>query len=163
MSEVANELKIVRIFEAPVDRVWAAWSDPELIKQWWGPKDFSAPHAEVDFQVGGKYLFAMHGPAGTEFDIDMWSGGMYTEIIPMKRIAYLDHFADKDGNAVSPAQFGMRELPDEMAVTVEFEPVDGGKTQVTLTHAGAPAGSGSAKNMEMGWNQSLDKMAESLR
>jgi uncharacterized protein YndB with AHSA1/START domain len=135
MAEPANELRIIRVFDAPVEKVWAAWSNPEIIQKWWGPKDFTAPHVTVDFRVGGTYLYAMHGPAGTVFDMDMWSGGTYTEIVPMERIAYRDHFADKDGNAVLPAQYGMADLPDEMSVVVEFEQVAGGKTKVTLTHA----------------------------
>ena len=99
MTEV-NELKIIRVFDAPVELVWAAWSSPELVKQWWGPKDFTAPTIRIDFREGGKYLYAMHGPADSEYDVDMWNTGVYKEIVPNKRIVYLDSFSDADGNPV---------------------------------------------------------------
>lgn len=164
-SDVAeNGVTITRVFDAPVEKVWAAWTDPEQIEKWWGPKDFTAPHIQTDFRVGGKYLYAMHGPAGTEFDRDMWSTGTYQEIIPLKKIVYTDSFADAKGNAVSPETYGMRGLSDVMHVTVEFKPIEGGsKTELKLTHVGAPAGSEHARNMEAGWNESLDKLAESVR
>jgi uncharacterized protein YndB with AHSA1/START domain len=158
-----DKVMITRVFDAPIEKVWQAWSDPEQIKKWWGPKDFTAPHVQTDFRVGGEYLYAMHGPAGTEFDVDMWSGGTYKEIVPQRKIVCSDHFADEHGNAVSPGAYSMEGLPDEMLVTIEFEPTEDGKTKLTLTHVGAPAGSEHAKNMEAGWNQSLDKLAESLR
>jgi uncharacterized protein YndB with AHSA1/START domain len=160
MSE-ATEVKIVREFNAPVEQVWEAWSSPELMKQWWGPKDFTAPTIKIDFRAGGKYLYAMHGPAGTEYDIDMWNTGTYKEIVPNKRIVYLDSFSDADGNPVPSSVYGMSGFPDQMLVTIEFEALEGGKTRLTLTHVGAPAGI-QADNMTIGWNQSLDKLAASL-
>jgi uncharacterized protein YndB with AHSA1/START domain len=160
MSE-AIEVKIVREFNAPVEQVWEAWSSPELMKQWWGPKDFTAPTIKIDFRAGGRYLYAMHGPAGTEYDVDMWNTGVYKEIVPNKRIVYLDSFSDADGNPVPPSAYGMTDLPDQMLVTVEFEALEGDRTRLTLTHTGAPAGT-QADNMTLGWNQSLDKLAASL-
>lgn len=152
-----NQVVITRTFNAPIEKVWAAWTEPEQIEKWWGPKDFTAPHITIDFREGGKYLYAMHGPAGTPFDVDMWSAGTFTEIVPQRKIAYTDHFADADGNMVSPASIGMAGMPDEMHVTLEFEPTDDGKTKLTLTHEGPAADSEHAKNMTDGWNQSLDK------
>lgn len=158
----ANQVIITRIFDAPVERVWQAWTDPALVAKWWGPKDFTAPHIEIDLREGGKYLYAMHGPAGTEFDQDMWSTGIFNEIVPMKKIVYTDSFADAEGNAVSPEAYGMTGMPTEMLVIINFESTEDGKTKLTLTHEGPAAGSEHAKNMTEGWNQSLDKLAESL-
>lgn len=160
--ETVNAVDIVRLFNAPVEKVWAAWTEPEQIKKWWGPKDFYAPHVEVDFREGGRYLYAMHGPAGTQFDQDMYSGGTYDEIVPMEKIVCIDHFADADGNYISPKTFGMNDLPDEMRVTVTFEDLGDGTTRLTIHHEGAVAGSDDAKNMEQGWNESLDKFALAL-
>jgi len=154
---------IIRVFDAPVEKVWAAWTERDKIAEWWGPKDFTAPHIELDFRVGGKYLYAMHGPAGTPFDVDMWSTGTFLEIVQLKKIAYVDSFADAEGNVVSPEAYGMKGMDRELHVTIEFEAVEGNKTKITLTHTGAPASSEHAKNMKAGWDQSLDKMAESLR
>jgi len=158
---MAEGLVITRIFNAPVEKVWAAWTKPEQIMKWWGPKDFTAPHIELDFRVGGKYLYAMHGPAGTGFDMDMWSTGTIQEIVPFKKIAYTDNFADAEGNVVSPSVYGLEgDWAGHFDVTVEFKDL-GGKTELTLTHTGAPTRE-HQDNMETGWNQSLDKFAAAV-
>lgn len=150
-------LTITRIFDAPREQVWKAWTETEQIKKWWGPKDFTAPHINSDLRTGGTYLYAMHGPAGSEFDKDMWSGGTYNEVVPMEKIVATDHFADADGNAVSPKEYGMPgEWPEEMLITVTFEDADDGKTKLTIVHEGHPAEM--ADMAEGGWNESLDKL-----
>jgi uncharacterized protein YndB with AHSA1/START domain len=57
---------ITRVFDAPRELVWRAWTDPQYVMQWWGPKGFSCPSCEIDFRVGGKYLLCMRGPDGYE-------------------------------------------------------------------------------------------------
>jgi uncharacterized protein YndB with AHSA1/START domain len=155
------DLHITRTFDAPLERVWKAWTEPEHIQKWWGPKGFTSPAAKVDFREGGKYLYCMRGPAGTEFDKDMWSGGEFTEIIPGKKIVATDHFADADGNYVSPKDYGMPgEWPEEMVVTATFEDLGNGKTKLTLLHTGHPAEM--ADMAKAGWNESLDKFAAAI-
>ena len=73
---------IERVIDAPRDAVYRAWTKPDLIAKWWGPEGFSAPSIHVDLRVGGKYVNAMHGPKGSEWDKDMYSAGVYKEIIP---------------------------------------------------------------------------------
>jgi Activator of Hsp90 ATPase homolog 1-like protein len=68
-------LVIERIFDAPRELVWKAWSDPEMAKRWWGPKGFTAPAAEIDFRVGGKELLAMQSPDFNE-GRPIWSVGI---------------------------------------------------------------------------------------
>ncbi len=151
-----HDIVITRIFNAPRERVWAAWTDPREVQKWWGPKDFTSPGANVDFRVGGKYLYCMRGPAGSGWDKDMWSGGEYKEIIPMEKIVSTDYFSDEKGNKVSPKDFGMPgEWPEEMVVTVTFEDAGDGKTKLTLVHKGHPEEM--ANDATQGWNQSLDK------
>jgi len=149
-------ITITRTLNAPVARVWKAWTDPQEVTKWWGPKDFTSPAAKIDLHVGGNYLSCMHGPAGSPFDQDMWSGGIYKEIIPMKKIVATDNFMDKDGNIVSPESMGMPgDWSEEMIVTVTFEDLGNGKTKLTLVHEGHPAEI--ADDANTGWNQSLDK------
>ena len=153
-----RELVITRIFDAPREMVWKAWTDPEHLMRWWGPKDFTAPVCKVDLRIGGKYLFAMRSPDGQDF----WSTGVYREIVPMKRLVCTDSFADPEGNVVPASYYGMAsDFPQEMLVTITFEDLDG-KTKLTLRHSGMPGGDEGA-NAEIGWNQSLDKLAESLK
>jgi uncharacterized protein YndB with AHSA1/START domain len=152
-----TDIVITRIIDAPRDKVWKAWTEPEHLKKWWGPKDFTAPHIKLNFKEGGTYLYCMRGPAGTEFDKDMWSGGTFREIVEMEKIVSTDHFADAQGNFVSPKDFGMPgEWPEEeMEVTVTFEDAGPGKTKLTLVHKGHP--SDFADMAKGGWNESLDK------
>jgi len=161
-TSAQQELVIERIFDAPRELVWKAWTEPEHFMRWWGPKSFTTPHCEIDLRVGGKYLNCMRGPAGTDFDKDFWSTGVYEEIVPMQRIVATDSFADALGNVVPASHYGMPgDLPLEFRVTVTFED-DDGRTKLTLTHEGLPAGEQS-EGASAGWNQSFDKLAESLR
>jgi len=156
-----NEIVIERVFDAPLEKVWKAWTDPEEIKKWWGPKDFTAPSIKNDVRVGGKAIYCMRGPKGSEWDKDMYSGGIYKEIVPLKKIVVTDSFMDKDGNVVPGTVYGMSaNFPEELLVTVTFEELEGGKTKLTLHHEGFPSeGDMGAKE---GWNESLDKLAASL-
>jgi len=155
-------IHITRIFDAPREKVWQVWTEPEHITKWWGPKDFTAPAGKNDLRVGGKFHYCMRGPAGSEFDKDMWSTGTYREIIPMEKIVVTDNFADAEGNVVSPKDFGMPgKWPEEMVVTVTFEDAGEGKTKLTLTHSGHPQEM--ADMAKAGWNESLDKFAAALR
>ena len=157
MATVANgDIYIERTFDAPVELLWKAWSDPEMLRRWWGPKDYSCPAAKIDFRVGGKILAAMRGPDGK----DIWSGGIYTEIVPLKRIVSTDFFADEHGNVVPATHYGFPTDFPAMVVTVTFE-AQGKKTKMTLHHSGHPKEI--AKLAEMGWNQQLDKLVEALR
>jgi uncharacterized protein YndB with AHSA1/START domain len=152
------ELVIERLFEAPRERLWQAWTNPEQMKRWWGPKDFTAPYAEIDLRVGGKYLSCMRSPEGKEF----WSGGVYRQIVPLEKIVVTDSFTDEKGNVVPAAQYGMSgDWPLELMVTVTFEEQDG-KTKMTLRHLGIPAGE-NLEECRQGWNQSFDKLAEALK
>jgi len=154
-------LVITRVFDAPRELVWRAWTEPEMFMKWWGPNDFTCPHCEIDLRVGGRYLTVMRGPAGTDFDRDFWSTGVYREIVPMERLVCTDSFADEHGNVVPATHYGMEEdIPLELLVTVTFED-EGGKTRMTLRHVGFPVGQ-HRNEANDGWSQSFDKLAAAL-
>ena len=150
-------LVITRVFDAPREIVFKAWSEPERLMRWWGPRGFTTPVAKIDFRVGGKFLNCMRSPDGKDY----WNTGVYKEIVVPERIVYTDSFADAEGNVVPASHYGMAgDFPMEMLVTVTFED-QGGKTKMTLRHAGMPAGDNQSGANE-GWNQSFDKLAEYL-
>jgi len=154
----ALTLVIERVLDATRERVWRAWTEPEMVKRWWGPKGFTAPSSEIDLRIGGRYLSCMRAPDGKDY----WSTGTYREIRPLEMIVATDSFADEAGNVVSAAQYGMSaDFPLEMEVTVTFEE-RGDRTVLTLRHAGVPARE-HLEDMRQGWNESLDKLAEILR
>ena len=156
-ADGGEELTITRVFNAPRDLVWRAWTEPEFVKRWWGPRGFTSPVARIDLRVGGKYVNCMRSPEGKEY----WSTGVYQEIVEPERIVCTDSFADEEGNVVSASHYDMSpEFPLEMLLTVRFEEQDG-KTKLTLTHIGFPSEE-DIEGARAGWNESLDKLAEVL-
>jgi len=153
-----QELVITRIFDAPRELVWKAWTDPERTKKWWGPAGFTSPVCEIDLHVGGRYLNSMRSPEGQDF----WSTGTYLEILMPERLVMTDSFADAEGNVVPATYYGLSaDFPMELQVTVTFEELDG-RTKMTLKHTGIPAGE-MREQTEAGWNESFDKLAEYLK
>jgi uncharacterized protein YndB with AHSA1/START domain len=151
------QVTITRVFEVPRERVWAAWTEPRLLMRWWGPKGFTSPVCRVDLRVGGSYLFCMRSPEGQ----DVWSTGIYAEVVRPERLVCTDSFADADGNVVPASHYGMQgDFPMEMEVTVTFEARDG-TTLMTLRHEGFPPGP-LVDLTKAGWGESFDKLAELL-
>lgn len=163
---MTEKIVIEKEFDAPVAKVWEAWTTPEMVKKWWGPKEFYAPSVSIDFRVGGKYVYAMHGPKGTPFDRDMYSAGVFKEIVPMEKLVVTDYFSDENGNKTSPTQHGLsNDMPEEMMVTVLFEKVGENKTKLSIVYepeSDAQREAMIASRMEEGWGTSLDKLAETL-
>ncbi len=158
-ASVANEAVITRLLDAPRSLVWKAWTEPERVARWWGPRIFTMPACRIDLRVGGEYLYCMRSPDGQDF----WSKGTYREIVPPERIVATDSFADAEGNVVPATYYGMSgDWPLEMLVTVTFEDLDG-KTRLTIRHSGVGAVEPRDRgDLEQGWTESLDKLAEYL-
>jgi uncharacterized protein YndB with AHSA1/START domain len=159
-----NELTIIRIFDAPRELVWKAWTDQDMLAKWWGPKHFTSPVNKADLRVGGKYLNCMQSPDGKKF----WSTGIYREIVPFEKLVMTDSFADENGNVIPASQYGFgSDFPLEMLITVTLEehpPALGGKTKLILTHSGIDTlNETDLGNMKQGWSESFDKLSESLK
>lgn len=88
------ELVIKRVFDAPRELVFKAWTDPEMLKQWSAPQGFTIPVAEGELKPGGKWRSMMRKPDGTE----LWLGGVYREIVPPERLVFTHAWDDKNGN-----------------------------------------------------------------
>jgi uncharacterized protein YndB with AHSA1/START domain len=157
-EQIRSEILIERVFDAPRELVWKAWTEPGYVKRWWGAKGFTEPVVRIDLREGGRYLFGMRSPEGQDF----WSTGEYREIAPAERLVFTDSFSDAEGNVVPASYYGMTgDWPLELVATVTFEDADGG-TKVTIREPGVPADEG--RDMAVvGWNESLDKLAEVLK
>jgi len=151
-----ERMVVTRVFDAPRELVWKAWTDPKYVMQWWGPKGFTAPVCQMDFRVGGKFLFCMRSPDGQEF----WSGGEYHEIVPPEKIVSSMYFADAKGNRVEPAQFGIEHEAIEGARDlILFEDLGNGRTK--LTFIGNETMQNATKSGQLeGTKQILDKLAD---
>jgi uncharacterized protein YndB with AHSA1/START domain len=87
-------VKVERSFDAPLDLVWSAWTEAELLDQWWGPKPWRAETKSMDFSEGGRWLYAMVGPQGERH----WALKDFTRIRPRKDFTYKSIFCDENGN-----------------------------------------------------------------
>lgn len=156
MSDSTSNIDAVvieRAFDAAQVLIWKMWTDPEQFKQWYGPRGFTVPVADIDLRVGGKRLICMSSPDGS---MTMWTTGEFTEIAPTERLGYTESMSDENGNVISPTVMGMPEgHPETTEVTVQLEDLDG-RTKMTMTHVGIPADSPGAG----GWNQAFDKLAD---
>jgi uncharacterized protein YndB with AHSA1/START domain len=158
MPNDAFDVEITREFDAPVERVWRAWTTPEDLREWWGPTGFTCPRAEVDLRVGGSIAVTMRAP-------DEWGGGEHhsvwtiDQLDPPQRLTYVFTFADADGNHITPAAAGIPDgVPDAGHHEVVLTPRDGGRTRLEMTEQGYLTAE--ARDMSRGGlEQCLDKMA----
>jgi uncharacterized protein YndB with AHSA1/START domain len=143
------DLTITRIFDAPREAVWKAWTDPKQVSQWWGPRGFTAPVVELDVRPGGDLRIDMQGPDGTVYA----NRGVFHEVSEPERLVVTTRLLNDDGEPVI----------DGLS-TVTFAD-DDGKTRLTLefelVHV-APEAAEAAAGAEEGWNESFDRLAEYL-
>jgi uncharacterized protein YndB with AHSA1/START domain len=153
-KENKKELTIMRIFDAPRELVFRAWTDPNLMAKWWGPRGVTNPICEMDVRPGGTINIVMlAGKELGEMEGQEWPmKGTFSEVIPPERLAYTSS-AIEDENGTS-------QLENKVTVTLEDL---GGKTKMTLHILVTKAGPGTEaplSGMEMGWTQSVDKLSE---
>jgi uncharacterized protein YndB with AHSA1/START domain len=98
----AKKIHVVREFNAPVEKVWRAWTEPDLLEKWWGPKPWVAITKTMNFTVGGIWLYAMTGPDGQKH----WSHVKFTAIESGTRFAADAAFSDEHGSVNSGAATG---------------------------------------------------------
>lgn len=151
-----ERMTVTRVFDAPRELVWKAWTDPKYVMQWWGPKGFTAPHCKIDFREGGKFHCCMRSPDGQEF----WNAGEYHQIVPYEKIVSSMYFSDAEGNRVDAAQYGIEhEAIEDAHDVILFEDIGNGRTKLTFI-GNEPMESAKNSGQLEGWNQILDKIAE---
>ncbi|MES2893503.1 MAG: SRPBCC domain-containing protein [Bacteroidota bacterium] len=94
VDKEAKKLRVIREFAAPVKNVWAAWTESDLLDQWWAPKPWKTETKSMDFRVGGTWVYAMVGPEGEKH----WCKNDFTSITPLKDFSGRDAFCDEAGN-----------------------------------------------------------------
>lgn len=101
VNKESKTVHIVREFNAGQDLVWAAWTTAELLDQWWAPRPFAAKTKVMNFEVGGRRVYAMVSPEGYE----RWSVQQFTAINPKSSFSMTSNFADKDENLEQPGSY----------------------------------------------------------
>ncbi|KAM3099108.1 SRPBCC domain-containing protein [Phormidesmis sp. 146-12] len=149
-----REIVITRILNAPRELVFKAWTEPQHLEKWWGPKGFTTRVTAIDFRPGGEWCYVMIAPDGTEYP----SKGVFQEIIPPERIVSTDEFGDGIEQVLDA------DLPQGMVTTVLFEALEN-KTKLTIRIV-HPSVEDRRKHEAMGvlegWNSSLDCLDEYL-
>jgi uncharacterized protein YndB with AHSA1/START domain len=140
-----REIVMTRVFDAPRDLVFDAFSKPELLKRWFGPRGWSLTTCDVDLRVGGGFRFILRGPDGTE----MGMRGVYKEIVRPERSVHMESFDDYPGESQVTAVFVERDGKTTMTATVQY-PSKEVRDIVIKT------------GMEHGAAESYDKLAELL-
>jgi uncharacterized protein YndB with AHSA1/START domain len=161
VTDADTQFVITRIFNASRARLWEAWTRPDLMVQWLGPKGTTGVAKSADVRPGGHLHWRIDGPDGSV----MWGRAVYREVIEPARLVYVQSFSDESG-AVARAPFFDGRWPMEMLTVVEFdEDADG--TRVTLTWSPIDAEADEFANfvsnipsMHGGWGNSFDQLAE---
>ena len=152
-----EELFVTRILDAPLELVWKAWTEPEQVRRWWGPKYYTSPSCKIDLRVGGKYVFAMQAPADQGGQTS-YTSGVYQRIVPMELLEFTQGLSDADGNRIDPQQAGMpADFPKEMHTLVTFK-AKGGMTELSIHEEGWTAGQMYVYALA-GTQQQIDKLA----
>ena len=144
-----HELVLTRIFDAPRELVFKAWTDPKIVAQWWGPHRFTNPVCELDARPGGAIRIHMRGPDGTVYPMT----GTYQEIVEPERIVFTSAALDAAGNPMF-----------ELLTTVTFAEQAGKTKQILRTRVikSTPEAPRYLAGMEAGWTQSLERLTAYL-
>ena len=144
-----REIVMTRAFDAPPDLVFAAWTDPEHVRHWWGWRTSTMIHCEADVRPGGSWRYVTREADGTEVPFT----GVYREVTPPERVVYTEVYDVEPFNSGEPA-----------VTTVTFTEEDG-RTALTCTTLYPSREIRDAviqSGMEGGAAESLDRMAEHL-
>lgn len=112
-----RELVLTRVIDAPREKIFRAWTDSEILKQWFAPKPYSTPVAKLDVRTGGSNVIVMHDPQGNDFP----NRGVYLEVIPNERLVFTDAYTQAWEPSAKPF----------MTVTISLEDTGAGKTKYT--------------------------------
>jgi len=140
-----REIVMTRVFDAPRHLVFDAFSKPELLKRWFGPRGWSLVVCEVDFRVGGSWRFVLRGPDGAE----MGMRGVYREIVPPERTVHSESYDDYPGESIVTAVLVEERGKTTLTATVLYESRE---IRDAVINSG----------MEHGAAESYDKLAEML-
>ena len=158
-----GDFVISRMLDAPRELVWKCFTDPEHMKQWWGPKGVKVVKSEMDLRVGGTYLYGMQVPDAPV----MWGKFVYREIVPPEKLVFINSFSDENRgltrHPMSPT------WPMELLSTFTFEEAGPGKTKFTIRWSPHNATAEERKtfdagqaSMNQGWSGTLEQLENYL-
>jgi uncharacterized protein YndB with AHSA1/START domain len=157
-----RRFNITRILDAPRDLVWKAWTEPERLKQWWGPKASTVRVANVDLRPGGVFHYCLEMPGSGE----LWGKFVYREVAAPERLVFIVSFSNPAAeilrnpwNAEWPLQtlstLTLAEMEDRTRLTMEAVPQAATESERNAFEAGRGS-------LEQGWAGTLNQLAEYL-
>lgn len=150
-TAAGHELVLTRIIEATPDRIFKAWTDPEILKQWFVPRPWSVSHAELDVRPGGSNLIVMRDPEGNEYP----NRGVYLEVVENERLVFTDAYTKAWEPSEKPFMTGI----------VTLEDLGDGRTRYTakaLHWTAADREAHEKMGFHEGWGKCADQLAELL-
>jgi len=154
-----TDFVLTRVLDAPRELVWRAFTEPERMKQWWGPKGFKVIHLKMDLRPGGIYHYGMETPDGTV----MWGKFVYREVVPQERMVFINSFSDEKGGVTRHPMAPT--WPLEMLSVFTFEDLGGGKTRFTVKWSPHNASEEERKTfdaardgMTQGWGGTMEQL-----
>ncbi len=158
-KEPIKEIKFERTYDAPLEKVWQAWTDPKMLKEWWGPKNVIIPECEVDLRIPGKFYIVMEADEGMgEYKGTKWPMlAEFTEVVPNSKLSY----AAKAWTEGPQKEETTIDQNTELTLTEE-----NGKTKLNLRAAIYKMGSAAqmaVEGMQYGFTQQLDKLNDFLK
>jgi len=160
---VEREFVIARVFDAPRDLVWKAWTEPKRLMRWWGPKGYKMKVANVDLKPGGTFHYGMKAPDGS----NMWGKFVFQEIVAPELLVFVVSFSDEKGIAITlhplnpdwPREIlstvTFTEHDDQTMVTVRWIPINATETERKTFQDGYTS-------MQQGWTGTLEQLADYL-
>ncbi len=145
VASAAQELVIERVFDAPRELVWRAWTEPQQLACWCAPHEFTITHCAGEARAGGSWRTCMVSPEGLEH----WVGGIYREVAPVERLVFTHQWDDRDGQS----------SPETLVTLTFFE--QGAKTRLHFLQQNLASPSSRAGH-EIGWSESFERLNEHL-
>lgn len=156
---MAEDFVMSRVFDVPRNLLWKCFTEPERMKQWWGPKGFKVLSAKMDLRPGGSYHYGMQSPDGHA----MWGKFVFREVVPQERLVFINSFSDEEGGITRHP--GNENWPLELLSSFTFEDMPGGKTKFTVRWAPHNANEEERKtfdtnrdSMRQGWGGTMDQL-----
>ncbi len=153
---------ITRIVDAPLERVWQAWTDAERLKQWWGPKGFKVHTCKLELRPGGMFHYGLRAPDGS----DVWGRFVYREIVSGQRLNFIVSFSDEKAGVTRHPWSPNWPLHTLSTVSLEAQ---AGKTKITVRWSPHAATEAERKtfeegrpSMQQGWTGTFDQLAAYL-
>jgi uncharacterized protein YndB with AHSA1/START domain len=156
-----DDFVMSRVFDAPRDLLWTCFTEPERMKQWWGPKGFTVLSSKMDLRVGGTYHYGMKTPDGAP----MWGLFTYREIVPKEKLVFVNSFSDENRGVTRHPMAPT--WPLTLLTTFTFEDAPGGKTKFTVRWQTLNATKAeqqtfdspqSRQSMTNGWGGTMDQL-----